>query len=187
MINKARSQALLDAIQPFAHAAAMGWQVMDAVKQANMRDQGLTKLIAFDAYAGQYTAESHISWSNWRTLLDAWVDLMPADGDKPPVADDLPNSSGAPTDIGAIAIDMVIAALSPVQTRLMRRLVRKDEFWTYRVDTRGVALPTCMALVKRGIIEGDAHRPFENGALGFVRLTAFGEAIRNIIMERPNG
>lgn len=77
MIDKAKSQALLDAIQPFAHAAALGWQVKEAVKEANVRDQGLTKLIAFDAYTGQYTAESNVSWADWQRLLDAWVDMMP--------------------------------------------------------------------------------------------------------------
>ena len=77
MIDKAKSQALLDAIRPFAHAAALGWQVMDAVKQANLREKGLTKLVAFDEYAGQYTADSNISWADWQKLLDAWVDLMP--------------------------------------------------------------------------------------------------------------
>jgi len=30
-----------------------------------------------DAYAGQHTAESNVSWANWQRLLDAWVDLMP--------------------------------------------------------------------------------------------------------------
>lgn len=78
-IDREKSQALLDAIQPFAHAAALGWQVKDAVKQGNLREKGLTKLIAFDAYAGQYTAESHVSWADWQKLLDAWVDLMPPD------------------------------------------------------------------------------------------------------------
>lgn len=86
--------------------------------------------------------------------------------------------------VGAMAIDMVIASLSPVQTRLLTRLSRKPDFWTYPVRTRGVALQTCMALVKRGIMEGDAHRPFENAGQGFVRLTAFGEAIRNILIAR---
>ncbi|MGE4321969.1 MAG: hypothetical protein AB7E60_02945 [Sphingobium sp.] len=77
MIDKQKSQALLDAIQPFAHAAALGWQVMDAVKEADLRGKGLTKLIASDAYAGQHTAQSNVSWADWQRLLDAWVDLIP--------------------------------------------------------------------------------------------------------------
>lgn len=84
--------------------------------------------------------------------------------------------------VGGVAIDLVVSSLSGPQVALLRRLDRKAEFWTYRVDTRGVALPTCMALVKRGIMEGDPYRPFENGGKGFVRLTAFGEAIRNILI-----
>lgn len=87
-------------------------------------------------------------------------------------------------DVGQVAIDLVVSSLSGPQVALLRRLDRKAEFWTYRVDTRGVALPTCMALVKRGIMEGDPYRPFENGGRGFVRLTAFGEAIRNILIVR---
>jgi len=78
MIDKEKSQALLAAVKPFVDAAALGWQVMDAVKQADLQGRGLTKLIAADAYAGQHTAESNVSWSNWQRLLDAWVDLMAA-------------------------------------------------------------------------------------------------------------
>lgn len=180
MIGKAKSQALLDAIQPFAHAAALGWQVMDAVKQANVQDKGLTKLIAFDAYAGQYMAESHISWSNWHALLDAWVDLMPADGSKPPAG-----GVGSPqADMGAIAIDMVIASLSPAQVQLLKELRPNGDGWTYPVKVRGDGLQSCMALVKRGIVSGDNPRPFQNRGRGFIRLTPFGEGLRDIIVGR---
>ncbi|WP_017182239.1 hypothetical protein [Sphingobium xenophagum] len=84
MIDREKSQALLDAIQPFAHAAALGWQVLDAVRAADLRGKGITKLIAADMYAGQHTAQSNVSWSDWQRVLDAWVALMPPpekDGD----------------------------------------------------------------------------------------------------------
>lgn len=77
MIDREKSQALLDAIRPFVNAAAMGFGVMDAVRQADLRGKGITKLIAADMYAGQHTAQSHVSWSDWQKVLDAWVDLMP--------------------------------------------------------------------------------------------------------------
>ena len=86
--------------------------------------------------------------------------------------------------IGAVAIDMVLDALSPVQKRLLTRLHRKPGCWVYRVETRGVALQTCMALVKRGIMQGGSHHPFEHGGNGVVNLTPFGVALRDIIIGR---
>lgn len=76
-INREKSQALLDAIRPFAQAAGLGWQVKEAVANADLRGNGLSKLIAADAYAGVHTAQSNVSWADWQALLDAWVDLMP--------------------------------------------------------------------------------------------------------------
>lgn len=86
--------------------------------------------------------------------------------------------------LGTVAIDMVIASLSPVQTKLLARLRRHPGCWTYRVQTRGVALQTCMALVKRGIMMDGPHRPFEHGGNGVVNLTPFGAALREIIIGR---
>lgn len=90
----------------------------------------------------------------------------------------------ATIDVGAMATDMVIASLSRAQVSLLTSLSRRGEHWTYPVKVRGDGLQTCMALVKRGIIEGDPYRPFQNRKLGFVRLTAFGIAVRDIIWER---
>ncbi|WP_300115101.1 hypothetical protein [Sphingobium sp.] len=86
--------------------------------------------------------------------------------------------------LGVVAIDMVIASLSPVQAKLLTRLRRHPGCWTYRVQTRGVALQTCMALVKRGIMMDAPHRPFEHGGNGVVNLTPFGAALRDIIIGR---
>ena len=86
--------------------------------------------------------------------------------------------------MGAVAIDLVIASLSPVQTKLLARLRRHPGCWTYRVQTRGVALQTCMALVKRGIMMDGPHRPFEHGGNGVVNLTPFSTALRDIIIGR---
>lgn len=86
--------------------------------------------------------------------------------------------------LGAVAINMVIASLSPVQVRLLKRLHRRPGCWTYRVERRGVALQTCMALVKRGIMMDGPHRPFEHGGNGFVNLTPFGVALRDIIIGK---
>lgn len=76
-IDQEKSQALLDAVRPFVQAAGLGWQVKEAVRQTDLRDKGLSKLIAVDAYAGVHTAQSNVSWADWQRLLDAWVDLMP--------------------------------------------------------------------------------------------------------------
>lgn len=76
-IDREKSQALLDAVRPFAQAAGLGWKVKEAVRKTDLRDKGLSKLIAADAYAGTHTAQSNVSWADWQKLLDAWVDLMP--------------------------------------------------------------------------------------------------------------
>jgi len=95
------------------------------------------------------------------------------------------NDAPPAVDVGAVAVDMVIAALSGPQVRLLKQLkAQAPDFWAYRIDTRGVGLQTAMALVRRGIIAGDPHRPFEDRLNGYVRLTDFGAAIRNIIVER---
>lgn len=97
---------------------------------------------------------------------------------------DAPADTPPIMDVGAVAIDMVIASLSKTQVRLLTRLTPKSEFWVYRVETRVVALQTAMALAKRGIILGGDHRPYENGGFGYVHLTPFGIALRKIIMGR---
>lgn len=77
MADREQILALIEAIRPFAHAAGKGWQVMEAVREADLRGKGLTNLIATDAYAGQHTAQSNVSWADWHRLLDAYVDIMP--------------------------------------------------------------------------------------------------------------
>jgi hypothetical protein len=86
--------------------------------------------------------------------------------------------------VGAVAIDQVVSSLSAAQVALIRRLWISGPDWIYAVQSRGAGLQTAMALVKRSIIHGDPYRPFENGQRGLVRLTAFGVAIRNIIIAK---
>jgi hypothetical protein len=86
--------------------------------------------------------------------------------------------------VGAVAIDQVVSSLSAAQVALIRRLWISGPDWIYAVQSRGSGLQTAMALVKRGIVQGEPYRPFENGQRGFVRLTAFGVAIRNIIIGK---
>lgn len=84
-------------------------------------------------------------------------------------------------DVGRIAVEAVAARLNVAQKALLRRLRPRNDWWTYRVERRGVALSTCIALAKRGIVRGDPYRPFEQGDLGHIRLTPLGKAVRTIL------
>jgi len=62
---------LKEALLPFLHAAAVGWSVEDQVKIAKPNQHSERPLIAFAGYAGQYAAQSRVSWADWKRLLDA--------------------------------------------------------------------------------------------------------------------
>lgn len=59
------------ALRPFIHAAAVGWSVEHDVAKAQPNQHTDRPLIAFAGYAGQYAAQSRVSWADWKRLLDA--------------------------------------------------------------------------------------------------------------------
>lgn len=97
----------------------------------------------------------------------------------PPVVQPAP-----PAEVGAIAVDLVIASLSRAQTDLLKVLRPHGDCWAYPVKVRGDGLQSCMALVNRGIVSLDNPRPYHNRRRGFVKLTPFGLALRDIIIGR---
>lgn len=62
---------LREALRPFLFAAGVGWCVEQEVDEAKPRQHTDRPLIAFGCYAGQYAAQSRVSWSDWKRLLDA--------------------------------------------------------------------------------------------------------------------
>jgi hypothetical protein len=62
---------LREALRPFIFAAAVGWSVAEAVREAKPNQHSKYPLVAFGSYAGQYAAESRVSWRDWQDLLDA--------------------------------------------------------------------------------------------------------------------
>lgn len=64
-------QELRDALEPFLAAAAVGYCVEEDVKRAKPNQHTERPLIAFAGYAGQYAAQSRVSWAQWKRLLDA--------------------------------------------------------------------------------------------------------------------
>lgn len=62
---------LREALRPFIFAAAVGWSVENDVAKANPDQHTDRPLIAFAGYAGQYAAQSRVSWADWKRLLDA--------------------------------------------------------------------------------------------------------------------
>ena len=62
---------LEEALRPFIFAAAVGWSVEQDVNAAKPNQHTEHPLIAFGAYAGQYAAQSRVSWADWLRLLDA--------------------------------------------------------------------------------------------------------------------
>lgn len=71
MSGESMSDDLRAALAPFLKAAAIGFCVEGSVNDAKVQEKGLTKLLAFGGYAGQYAAESRVSWADWKRLLDA--------------------------------------------------------------------------------------------------------------------
>lgn len=65
------SAELIEALRPFLFAAAVGHSVADAVNDAKPNQHTEHPLIAFGSYAGQYAAQSRVSWRDWLDLLDA--------------------------------------------------------------------------------------------------------------------
>lgn len=62
---------LREALRPFLFAASVGWCVEQDVAEAKPRQHTDRPLIAFAGYAGQYAAQSRVSWADWKRLLDA--------------------------------------------------------------------------------------------------------------------
>lgn len=65
-----RLKNILDAIEPFARAAAMGVLTKESVKKADM--SAVTALVGTAGYCAQHMAQSNVSWSNWEMLAKAW-------------------------------------------------------------------------------------------------------------------
>jgi hypothetical protein len=61
---------LIDALRPFVFAAAVGYSVAEVVDKAKPDQLTERPLICFGSYAGQYAAESRVSWAAWKRLLD---------------------------------------------------------------------------------------------------------------------
>lgn len=72
-----KTAALLDALRPFVLAAAVGWSVEDEVNKAAPNQHTSRPLLGFGGYAGQYAAQSRVSWADWKQLLDAATELWP--------------------------------------------------------------------------------------------------------------
>lgn len=62
---------LHEALKPFLFAAAVGWSVEHDVNAAKPNQHTERPLLAFAGYAGQYAAQSRVSWADWKRLLDA--------------------------------------------------------------------------------------------------------------------
>jgi hypothetical protein len=74
---------LAKALVPFIYAAAVGWSVAKEVDEAKPNQHTKNPLLCFGSYAGQYAAESRVSWGDWKNLLDAayTAGLLASDGD----------------------------------------------------------------------------------------------------------
>lgn len=68
-------EELVSALRPFLHAAAVGWSVESEVARAKPNQHTERPLIAFAGYAGQYAAQSRVSWADWKRLLSACDDF----------------------------------------------------------------------------------------------------------------
>jgi len=62
---------LREALKPFLFAACVGSMIADEVDAAKPDQHTKRPLIAFGSYAGQYAAQSRVSWMDWKKLLDA--------------------------------------------------------------------------------------------------------------------
>lgn len=62
------------ALKPFVSAAAVGFMIEQDCKAANLDQRTDRPLIGFPGYVGQYAAQSRVSWSHWKHLLDAAYD-----------------------------------------------------------------------------------------------------------------
>ena len=73
--DEAKIEALLKAVEPFAIAAGRGQVSRHVVAEAKgtLRDLSLTSLDFPEIGFGIYTAQSQMSWNNWRELLDAYA------------------------------------------------------------------------------------------------------------------
>ena len=60
--------SLLNALEPFIEAAKMGVATYEAVKAANLRQQGLSIYETIYVGAGVYAAESRVSYADWSRL-----------------------------------------------------------------------------------------------------------------------
>lgn len=65
------SDDLRAALRPFLFAASVGFCVEQDVADAKPRQHSESPLIGFAGYAGQYAAQSRVSWADWKRLLDA--------------------------------------------------------------------------------------------------------------------
>ena len=65
------NSALAEALRPFVMAAAVGWSVENDVAAAKPNQHSKYPLVAFAGYAGQYAAQSRVSWADWKRLLEA--------------------------------------------------------------------------------------------------------------------
>lgn len=79
------SDELIEALRPFLFAACVGSLVADEVDEKKPNQRTERPLIAFGTYAGQYAAQSRVSWADWKNLLDASfkAGLLDQLGDRP--------------------------------------------------------------------------------------------------------
>lgn len=61
--------SFLKALDAFLHAAAVGYCVERDVAEAKPSQHTERPLVAFAGYAGQYAAQSRVSWNDWKHLL----------------------------------------------------------------------------------------------------------------------
>lgn len=85
MSDPAIPDDLRAALEPFLFAAAVGCLIEQDCRAARPDQRTARPLIGFPGYVGHYAAQSRVSWSDWKRLLDAAEDagLLKPDDDKP--------------------------------------------------------------------------------------------------------